>query len=108
MTTEQWDRLINIIDGTGNKNPVTDFIVDSPEQHKNWIDSIISREETVAPAEIGHRSCSACLVNHIAMKLPGKLYWDPEKERFIDNDEANSMLSRLQRYPYGTGFVNTD
>jgi len=30
MTNEQWNRLINIIDGTGNKNPVTGFIVDSP------------------------------------------------------------------------------
>lgn len=77
-------------------------LYDSPEQHKNWLDSIISREETVAPAEIGHRSCSACLVNHIAMKLPGKLYWDPEKERFRNNDKANSMLSRPQSWPFGT------
>lgn len=30
MTAEQWDRLINVIDGTGNKDPVTGFIVDSP------------------------------------------------------------------------------
>ena len=30
MTAEQWDRLINIIDGTGNNKPVTGFIVDSP------------------------------------------------------------------------------
>ncbi len=80
-------------------------LYDSPEQHKNWLDSIISREETIAPAEVGHRSCSACLVNHIAMKLPRKLYWDPEKERFKNDDEANSMLSRSQRAPYGTTHV---
>lgn len=80
-------------------------LYDSPEQHKNWLDSIISRKETVAPVEIGHRSCSACLLNHIAMKLPGKLYWDPSKEHFINNDKANLMLSRPQRYPYGTGFI---
>ncbi|MDX2413805.1 MAG: Gfo/Idh/MocA family oxidoreductase [Bacteroidales bacterium] len=80
-------------------------LYESPEQHKNWLDSIISREETIAPAEVGHRSCSACLVNHIAMKLPRKLYWDPEKERFKNDDEANSMLSRPQRAPYGTTHV---
>ena len=40
------------------------------------------------------------------MKLPGKLYRDPEKECFIDNEKANSMLSRSQRYHYGTGFIN--
>jgi len=77
-------------------------LYESPEQHKNWLDSIISREETIAPAEIGHRSCSACLVNHIAMKIPRKLYWDPVKERFRNDDEANGMLSRTQRLPYGT------
>ena len=30
MTAEQWDRLLNIVDGAGNKNPVTGFVVDSP------------------------------------------------------------------------------
>jgi len=50
--------------------------------------------------EVAHRSCSACLVSHIAMKLPGTLYWDPEKEQFKNDDEANSMLSRPMREPW--------
>ena len=78
----------------------------SPEQHLNWLQCIRTRKQPVAPAEIGHRSCSACLLSHIAMKLPGKLYWDPKKERFINNDRANKMVSRPQRYPYGTNYVN--
>ena len=77
----------------------------APEQHEDWINAIRSRRDPVAPAEVGHRSCSACLVSHIAMKLPGKLYWDPLRERFRDNDAANAMLSRPQRHPYGTGFL---
>jgi hypothetical protein len=36
------------------------------------------------------------------MKLSRKLYWDPKKEKFINNDKANAMLSRPQRRPYGT------
>lgn len=75
------------------------------EQHRDWLDSIKSRKQPVAPAETGHRSCSACLVSHIAMKLGRKLYWDPEKERFKNDDEANAMLSRPQRKPYGTDQV---
>lgn len=71
------------------------------EQHRDWLNSIISREQPVAPAEVAHRSCSACLISHIAMKLPRKLYWDPQNERFRNDDEANSMLSRPQRHPYG-------
>ncbi len=72
----------------------------SEEQHGNWLDCIKSRKQPVAPAEVAHRSCSACLVSHIAMKLPGKLYWDPMKEEFLDNDKANSMLSRPMRNPW--------
>jgi len=78
----------------------------SPEQHLNWLECIRSRKQTVSPAEIAHRSCSACLLSHIAMKLPQKLYWDPKKERFINNDEANKMVSRPQRHPYGTNYIN--
>jgi predicted dehydrogenase len=72
----------------------------SEEQHGNWLKCIKTREETVAPVEVAHRSCSACLVSHIAMKLPRKLYWDPDKEQFKDDDEANAMLSRPMREPW--------
>jgi predicted dehydrogenase len=73
----------------------------SHEQHLDWIHSIKTRQAPVAPAEVGHRACTSCLVSHIAMKLPRKLHWDPINERFQNDDEANSMLSRAQRYPYG-------
>lgn len=110
----QPDTNLEAIDASDRKildsviGPDEIHLYESPEQHLNWLDSIISRKETIAPAEIGHRSCSACLVNHIAMKIPGKLYWDPEKERFRNNDEANMMLSRVQRAPYGTNLVLKD
>lgn len=77
----------------------------SKEQHGNWLECIKTRKQPIAPAEIAHRSCSACLINHIAMKLPRKLYWDPQKERFNNDDEANAMLSRSERFPYGSNFV---
>ena len=72
----------------------------SEEQHGNWLDCIKTRKQPVAPVEIGHRSCSACLVSHIAMKLPGTLYWDPMNERFLNNDAANAELSRPMRLPW--------
>ncbi len=77
----------------------------SNEQHGNWLDCIQSRKQPISPVEIGHRACSVCLISHIAMKVPGVLNWDPKAERFLNNDLANSMLSRPQRYPYGTGYV---
>ena len=72
----------------------------SREHHGNWIDSMFTRKQPIAPAEIGHRSCSACLLHHAAMKLNRKLYWDPQKEQFKNDPEANKLLSRPQRKPY--------
>ena len=82
-------------------------LYESPEQHGNWLDGIQTKKATISPAEVAHRSCSACLVVHAAMKTPGKLYWDPEKEVFKDNIEANKLLSRPQRFPYGTNYVGS-
>ncbi|HBH84075.1 MAG TPA: oxidoreductase [Bacteroidales bacterium] len=77
----------------------------SEEQHGNWLDCIKSRKEPISPVEKGHRACSVCLVTHIAMKLGRKLAWDPDKETFINDNEANAMLARSQRSPYGTDYL---
>jgi predicted dehydrogenase len=72
------------------------------EHHANWLDCVRTRKTPLAPAEIAHRSCSTCLLHHIAMKAKGRhLHWDPVKERFQNDDEANALLSRPQRAPYG-------
>jgi predicted dehydrogenase len=72
----------------------------SEDQHGNWIECIRSRKQPIAPAEIGHRACTTCLIHHIAMKTGRHLHWDPEKEHFISDPDANSRLSRAQRAPY--------
>jgi len=74
----------------------------SREHHANWLDCVISRQQPIAPIEIGHRSCSTCLIHHMAMRANRKLYWDPAKERFKNDDAANALLSRPQRPPYVT------
>ncbi len=88
-------KILSSVIGTGEIH-----LYESPEQHGNWLDSIRSRKPAVTNVEIAHRSCSACLVHHIAMKLKRKVYWDPEKEQFKNDGEANKMLSRPMRAPY--------
>jgi len=75
-------------------------LIRSRDQHGNWLECIRSRQLTISPVEVGHRSTSVCLVCHIAMKLKRKVYWDPILERFKNDDEANAMISRPQRAPY--------
>jgi myo-inositol 2-dehydrogenase/D-chiro-inositol 1-dehydrogenase len=76
------------------------------DHHLDWLTSIKTRKDPVAPAEVGHRANSVCLLAQIAMHTDRVLYWDPEKEVFTHNDtSANSKLSRPQRAPYGTDAV---
>lgn len=78
----------------------------STEHHLDWLESIQDRKDPICTAEVGHRTCSTCLISHIAMKLGRKLHWDPANERFRGDDEANAMLSRNQRRPWG--YANID
>ena len=59
-----------------------------------------SRKQPICPAEVGHRSVSVCHLGVIAMRLGRKLQWDPEKEQFVNDTEANGHLAREQRKPY--------
>jgi len=75
-------------------------LYESKDHHGNWLECIKTRQQTAAPVEVAHRSCSTCLLHHMAMKLKREIHWDPTKERFHNDDEANAMLSRPQRWPY--------
>jgi predicted dehydrogenase len=88
-------KILDSVIGPGEIN-----LYESADQHGNWLDCIKSRKAPIAPAEIGHRACSTCLIHHIAMKTKRKLFWDPVKEHFKNDDDANCMLSRPQRAPY--------
>jgi predicted dehydrogenase len=56
-------------------------------------------EQSMADAEVGHRTCSIGQLAHIAIKRGIKLAWDPDKERFEDK-EANRLLTRTYRQPW--------
>ena len=72
----------------------------SNNHKRNFIDCIRSRQEPVAPVEIGHRSASACILGYIAMLLQRRLIWDLEKEQFVNDAAANRMLTRKYRSPW--------
>ena len=50
--------------------------------------------------EVAHRVANMCNLGNLSYILGRKLTWDGAKERFVNDDEANSRLSRPQRKPY--------
>lgn len=75
------------------------------DQHGNWLDCIKSRKQPISPIEKGHKACAICLISDIAMQFDRKLDWNPDTETFVNDDEANTLLRRAQRKPYGTDYV---
>ena len=69
----------------------------SADHYRNWLESILSRKDPIAPVDQSARSLEACAVAWIAMKLNRKLTWDAKKEQFAGDKEANAMLSRKAR-----------
>ncbi len=72
----------------------------SPGHQRNFLDSVISRQPTVAPAEVGHHTATICHLNNIAMLTGGTLTWDPARERVTDNPEAQKLLKPTMRAPW--------
>lgn len=69
----------------------------SPNHYLNWLESIAANRDPIAPINQSARSLEACAVAWIGMKLKRKLTWDPVKEIFVGDAEANAMLTRKPR-----------
>jgi len=70
---------------------------------RNFLDCVKSREEPFEPVEVGHRTASLCHLGNIAIKRMKRLAWDPEAERFLDDETANAMRSRPRRTDWKAG-----
>jgi predicted dehydrogenase len=75
-------------------------LYESRDHQRNFLECVKSRKLTITPVEIAHRSISVGLLGEIAMLLGRKLKWDPEKEIFLNDEQANRMLSRPMRSPW--------
>lgn len=65
--------------------------------YQNWIDAIKSRNQPLCDVETGHRTASICNIANIAYQLREPLDWDPAKEKFTNNRQANKMRKRKPR-----------
>ncbi len=72
----------------------------SADHHENWLDCIKSRERPICDVEIGYRSVTVCHLGNIAIKLGRELNWNPEKEQFAGDDQANLLVGKPMRAPW--------
>jgi hypothetical protein len=66
----------------------------------NFLQCVRSRTKPICDEAVAHRSASALLLGGIAKMLGRSVRWDPEKETFTGDDEANRMLSLSTRAPW--------
>ena len=85
------------------KEPLTkedSSIIVADNHKKNWLEAIRGNKKTLCPAEVGHRSASICHLGNIGYRVGKSLEWDPVKETFTNNQEANKLLFREYRAPW--------
>lgn len=70
------------------------------DHHANWFDAIRTRQRPSTDEEIGHRSASLGHVMLTAYRLGRPLTWDPVKEQFVSDEEANRLRARATRSPW--------
>jgi len=75
-------------------------LYNSPGHQEDWIRCIRTRQQPVCDVEIGCRSVSVCHLGNLAYWLKRPLRWDPEKEEFKGDSEANRWLDRPKRSPW--------
>lgn len=73
----------------------------SEDHQRNFLDCVISREQTVAPVGPANRAITAGLLGEIAILTGETIKWDPVKEELINpTDKAKSLLKREYRKPW--------
>ncbi len=80
--------------------PNEKHLYESRNHYVDWLDAIRKRSKPICDIEVGCRSVSVCHLGNIAYKLGRALKWDPEREVFVGDSDANRLLSRPMRSPW--------
>jgi len=75
-------------------------LYDSKSHYLDWLEAIRKRSDPICKIEIGASSVTVCHLGNIAYTLKRPLKWDPKRQVFLGDDEANRMLSRPMRSPW--------
>jgi predicted dehydrogenase len=87
-----------ILDEVIGENEV--HLYKSDNHWQNFVDSVKSGKQAIAPIEPAYRAISVALLGEIAMTTGQKISWDPVREVINNNPEASRMLDRPYRKPW--------
>lgn len=73
----------------------------SEDHYKDFLQAIRNRTKPICDVEVGHRTASVCTIGNIAYALKRPLTWNPKKEKFKNDKEANAMLGRPMNNEWG-------
>jgi len=71
------------------------------EHMTEFLKAVRERTPVSAPPEIAHRSCALVHLGDIAQQTQGQLNFDPATEKFTNSEEANQLLGKTYRQPFG-------
>lgn len=72
----------------------------SENHHTDFINAIRTRGDHSVPINIGARSITVCHLGNIAYELGRPIKWDPVKERFVNDPDAERLFARQMRSPW--------
>lgn len=75
-------------------------LLHSKGHHRNFLDCIKTRQTTLAPSEVAHRSASPGHLGLISMLIGRKIRFNPETEEIINDPTAAGMLGYSMRNPW--------
>lgn len=72
------------------------------DHYKNFVEAVRAKDKKIlnGPVETAHLAASIAHLGNISYRLGRTLHFDPTKEIFIGDKEANAMLTRKYRSPY--------
>jgi len=80
--------------------PNEKHVLFSDDHKQNFLDAIRKKARPISPITAAVHAETMCQQSAIAMQLQRRLRWDPKAERFIDDEQANRLLSRAIRAPW--------
>jgi hypothetical protein len=80
--------------------PTEIHLYESKEHPDNFLDCVRTRKRPACDADVGCRSITVCHLGNIAYWLKRPLRWDPAKEQFVNDSEADRTLCREMRAPW--------